>query len=316
MSTLYLDRRELELREEGRSLALYRSGQRASTIPMTVLERVVMRGSVAVKSGLIAALADNGIGVLLFGGRHGSRHAMVFGGAPADVTRRVAQYRLYLDPAWRREWAARLVLKKLHAQRRLLVRALERRPDLRYPLSKAINSLQRAEADLVIAAGDASLDSLCGREGAAAAAYFPAYTALFPESLGFAGRNRRPPRDPVNAVLSLGYTLLHFEAAHACFAAGLDPLLGFYHEPAHGRESLAADFIEPLRPRLDEWVWGLFRERELREHHFDRQGDACLLDKQGRQIFYGQYELWVRPARRLLRQAAAQLVRGTLDVPA
>lgn len=101
---------------------------------------------------------------------------------------------------------------------------------------------------------------------------------MLPPALGFTGRNRRPPRDPANACLSLGYTLLHAEAVTAAQAAGLDPLLGFYHRPAFGRESLASDLIEPLRAEVDAWVAALFRDRALREDHFTRPespGGAC-----------------------------------------
>ena len=98
-------------------------------------------------------------------------------------------------------------------------------------------------------------------EGAAQAAYFRAYCSLFAEALAFNGRNRRPPRDPVNACLSLGYTLVHFEAARAAYAAGLDPFLGFFHEIAFGRESLACDLMEPVRPLVDAWLWEMFRSR-------------------------------------------------------
>ena len=96
------------------------------------------------------------------------------------------------------------------------------------------------------------------------------------------GRNRRPPRDPVNACLSLAYTLLHFEAVRMAHAAGLDPLLGFYHRPAFGRESLACDLIEPLRPAVDEWIWQQFSPGPLRPEHFSPDKGACLLGKTGR----------------------------------
>jgi CRISPR-associated protein Cas1 len=96
----------------------------------------------------------------------------------------------------------------------------------------------------------------------------------------------------------------------AAHGAGLDPLLGFYHEPAYGRESLACDLIEPLRPRLDGWVWGLFRERRLRAEDFVMDKGACLLAKEGRQTFYAGYEYWVPPLRRYLRRECYRLANG------
>ncbi|MBU1664742.1 MAG: CRISPR-associated endonuclease Cas1 [Gammaproteobacteria bacterium] len=155
------------------------------------------------------------------------------------------------------------------------------------------SAFEKEESHLAIA-------SLRGLEGAAARAYFQGLAALFPPALEFNGRNRRPPRDPVNACLSLGYTLLHFDAVRACHLAGLDPLLGFYHRPSFGRESLASDLIEPLRPHLDRQVWHLFRDRTLRDDHFSRDGQACLLGKAGRAAFYQDYETHAAATRRLL----------------
>jgi CRISPR-associated protein Cas1 len=114
----------------------------------------------------------------------------------------------------------------------------------------------------------------------------------------------------VNACLSLGYTLLHFEAVRAAHGAGLDPFIGFFHEPSHGRESLACDLVEPLRGRLDAWVWEMFRSRTLRGEHFVEDKGACLLGKAGRRHFYEAYETFARPLHRLLRRECRVTVRG------
>ena len=151
--------------------------------------------------------------------------------------------------------------------------------------------------------------SLLGIEGAAAAACFAGLGTLFPSSLEFQGRNRRPPRDPVNACLSLGYTLLHFEAVTVCHETGLDPLLGLYHEPAFGRESLAADIIEPLRPHVDERVWALFRDRTLTAKGFRNDNGAVLLGKSARQHFYADFHPLSTALRRLLRRQMRNVVR-------
>ena len=90
---------------------------------------------------------------------------------------------------------------------------------------------------------------------------------------------------------------------------GLDPLLGFYHEPAWGRESLASDLIEPWRPHIDEWVWDQFRKQQLREHHFSVRDGACLLGKEGRGVFFGGLESVLRPVSRGLRWQVAGLIR-------
>ena len=306
MTTLYLDRRDTRLKLEGRALAIYTDDQRRGTVPINLLEAVVMRSAVTLESSLLANLADAGVSVLIFGGRNARKLAQVHGRAHNDGARRIGQLRRVDDPAWCLAWTRRLVRGKLRRQQRLLQSALAERADQRLRLRKAIAHLQQARRRALDPEAS-RIDSLRGIEGAGAAAYFSAYCALFPPELEFTGRNRRPPRDPVNAVLSLSYTLLHAEAVRACYGAGLDPIIGYYHALDFGRESLASDLIEPLRPLVDAWVWGQFRTRHLRADQFTRDNNACLLGKAGRQGFYGAWELFVRPQRRLLRRLCRTL---------
>jgi CRISPR-associated protein Cas1 len=306
MTTLYLDRRDTRLKLEGRALAIYTDQERRGTVPLNLLESVVMRSAVNIESSLLANLADAGIGIVIFGGRNASKLAIVHGRTGKDGARRVGQLRLADDPLWCLNWTRRLVRGKLRRQQRLLITALRERPDLRLTLTKAREQLMQARQRASDPAS-ASIDTLRGIEGAGAAAYFKAFCGLFAPELTFTGRNRRPPRDPVNAVLSLGYTLLHAEAAHASHGAGLDPIIGYYHALDFGRESLASDLIEPLRPLADAWVWEQFRTRHLRPDHFTREGDACLLGKAGREHFYSAWQGFIRPHRRLLRRATRKL---------
>lgn len=310
MGTLYLDRKDLELRHEGKHLCLYEAGERRGTLPLNVVERVVIRGQASLTTGVLGLLAEEGIGVLVLSGRHGRSAAILQGKGHGDTRRRIAQYRWHHDLPCRLDWARRLVVLKLRAQGRFLRQALVLRPDCRKPLHDGIESIRRTLAAVSeLSAPALSIGRLNGLEGAGAAAYFGAYTALFPPSLGFTGRNRRPPRDPANAALSLGYTLLHFEAVNACYGNGLDPYVGFFHEPAHNRESLAADLIEPLRPAVDRWVWRLFADRELRADDFTEEDGGCLLKKNGRAVFYARYEAFVPPLRRLLRRYGLVVAR-------
>jgi CRISPR-associated protein Cas1 len=309
MATLIVDRSNLEIRADGAALAVYEDGERRGTVPLKLLERVVLQGTIRLDSGVLARLAEAGVPTLVLGGRTSRRVAMVLGPWHRDASVRLAQFQCALDPAWCDAWSRRLVLAKLRAQLRLLRRSLDERPDARKPLFDAIGSLEAMRGSLMEQDG-VSAASVRGIEGASAAAYFRGLCALFPESLGFRGRNRRPPKDPVNAALSLAYTLLHFDAVRAAHAAGLDPMVGFYHRPAHGRESLASDLIEPLRPRADAWVRELFRARTLRAESFSMDKGACLLGKAGRSAFYESWERFAPLPRRALRRQCAALARA------
>jgi CRISPR-associated protein Cas1 len=305
MTTLVLDKPELELRCDGAALALYDNGERRGTVPLALLERVVLLGSgIRLDSGVMARLGEAGVALAVLGRRGGQRLSLALGPRHNDAAVRIAQCAAALDAGAALAAAREIIRAKLGAQRRTLTRMLSVRADCRKPLTDALSTLADVAATVEAAA---SLAELRGAEGAAAAAYFRGMASVFPPSLGFVGRNRRPPRDPVNALLSLGYTLLHVDAVRACHVAGLDPLVGFYHRPAFGRESLACDLIEPLRPRLDEWVWGLLRTRTLREEHFANSASGCQLQKAGRARFYADYEAAARPWRRWLRRRCAAL---------
>jgi CRISPR-associated protein Cas1 len=322
MGLLLLDRAQLEVKSEGETLALYEAGERRGTVPLKLIDRCVIHGGqTRLDSGVLIKLADAGATTVLMSPRHPRRVAIVLGPQHNDAAVRLAQALRVVDDAWCRPWALNVVRAKLARQSRTLRVLQARRPDARKPTFDALQTLEAIRTTLDGYATSAnqplpSLDTLRGHEGAAARAYFGGLAGVMPPVLQFTGRNRRPPRDPVNACLSLGYTLLHAQAVQACGVAGLDPLLGFYHRPAFGRESLASDLIEALRPAVDLWVWELLRDRTLNTDHFTTTPDsgACLLGKAGRGAFYASWNEHAKPWQRWLRaqaQALARDLRGT-----
>lgn len=309
MGCLYLDRKNLALKLDGQALALYEDGDKKGTVPLHLLDRVVMRGNVQMESRILGALSERNIGLLVLSGRNTEATAILSSRSHGDTIRRLGQYKLSMADELRVPLARWLVLVKIRGQQRLLREALARRADLRLPLKSALDTLSHIIGQLREDGFVVSLASLRGYEGAAAAAFFGGYQHLFAGSLNFNGRKKRPPPDPVNVCLSLGYTLLHYDAVRACHIVGLDSMLGFFHDLSFGRESLACDLMEPLRPVVDGWVWHLFRERQLRVEHFSDDNGRCLLNKAGRQIFYAFYESQAAPARRLLRRYAYALAK-------
>ena len=319
MALLVLDRAQLEVKSEGEALALYEAGVRRGTVPVRLIDRCVIQGAqTRLDSGVLAKLAEAGVTTVLMSPRSARRVAIVLGPQHNDAAVRLAQAQRVMDQLACRQWASSLVRAKLERQRRTLQDLQSSRPDFRKPLFDAIQPVdaivQTLDGSAVLSAQDAAplptLESLRGFEGAAARAYFAGLVGVFAPSLNFSGRNRRPPRDPVNVCLSLSYTMLHLQAVQSCLGARLDPLLGFYHRPVFGRESLASDLIEPLRPDVDLWVWQLLRERSLREDHFSLDKGACLLGKAGRTIFYAAWEKQCKPWQRWLRSQTRALASG------
>ena len=311
MSTLYVDRNDVTLELEGGALQLRVAGERLQTVPVRLLERVVLRADTRLTSGVLAGLADMGVGVLALGGRGGQRVAHILGAPNNDARVRIAQCQMLGDEVFAIAWSRQIVRAKLRQQHRVIVGALSVRLDLRKPLCDARDTLALSLERL---GGAADRAAVRGLEGGAAAAYFRGFKRLFPESLEFEGRRRRPPPDPVNACLSLGYTLLHSQAVRACWAAGLDPMVGFLHMPLHGRASMACDLMEPWRALVDRWVWAQFRERALRGEHFGRDGaGACLLAKAGRAHFYSAWTPLQQQLTVALRRQARLCARRLAD---
>ena len=304
MKTLFVEKKAMEIRYERACLLLYHEGKRVSSVPLAQLERIVVAPHVALAAGVLGLVAEKEVALLVVNTRYPSRTAILAGAMKGDVQRRIKQYQLQQDDSFCLHWALYLVYLKTLRQCRFLMQLSHKRPDLRYQLTKAISSLQQINSDLNKGESEiSSLPSLRGKEGVAAAIYFKAFVQVFPDSLGFTGRNRRPPTDPVNAALSLAYTLFYQEAVSAIKTTGLDSSLGCLHEPYYSRDSLACDLLEPLRPLIDAWLYQLFNQRSLKKDDFT-VSDACLLNAKGKQRFYEEFRLKVPAFRRLLRRYA------------
>jgi len=303
MKTLFVEKKAMEIRYERACLLLYHEGKRISSVPLAQLERIVVAPHVALSAGVLGLISEKDVALLVVNNRYPDRTALLSGAIKGDIYRRIAQYQLHQTPHIRMQWAQFLVHLKIHRQRSLLFKLRSKRPDLTFPLTRAISALSQIINDLKKSSVPDSLASLRGKEGAAAAIFFNAFTKVFAPALKFTGRNRRPPKDPVNVCLSLAYTLCYQEAVNAIKTVGLDPALGCLHEPYYHRESLACDLMEPLRPLIDAWVYYLFQQAILRAEDF-KLTDSCLLQPAGKKRFYEAYRLKATAVRHLLRRYA------------
>lgn len=314
MTSLYVDRRDVHLRHDAGAIVFYENNQRSATVPLAPLTRLILRGKVTLEAALLGHLGQRGVGVLFLSGRNGDPH-LLLGPGHNDIRRRVAQTRLSLDNRFCLDYARHLVHAKIHGQSTSLDELRSHYPAQRLPLTQAPRQLQEQLQRLPQAA---TLDSLRGMEGAAAAAYFAGLRSAVPASLGFNERNRRPPRDPFNALLSLTYTIATAEVAMALHIAGYDPCIGYYHQLSHSRQSLACDLLEPLRPLIDRLCLRMVAQQTLTATHFSYSAGACLLGKAGRVRYYQAYEENACPLRRALHaqvKALAQRISPDLPLP-
>jgi len=203
--------------------------------------------------------------------------------------RRRQQYERASDPLYTLALAQRFVVGKLRNMRTILQRRNRDRGD-----DAIAEVVDKIEALVERAPRTMNLNSLRGVEGSGAALYFGVFKRLFLDDWPFAGRVRRPPTDPLNVLLSFGYTLLQHNVESAVHAVGLDPYIGFLHEPVPGRPSLALDVMEEYRPVVvDSLVMKVCNQHLLTPAHFQATADPerpVLLDEPGRRTFVREFE--------------------------
>jgi len=200
---------------------------------------------------------------------------------------RAAQFRAAASPERCLALAKAFVTAKTQNQRTMLRRNARDCPD------EALSSM----ASGITSIGKVgSLESLLGAEGSVAATYFEHFGKMLRPREGIAGfdwqrRNRRPPQDPINSMLSFGYALLAKECTVALAAVGLDPYWGFYHQPRHGRPALALDMMEEFRPLIvDSAVIAAINNGMVSSSDFEVGASGCLMGSRGRKAFIRSYE--------------------------
>lgn len=278
LNTLYVTNPEAYLRKRDDAIAVYLGETKVMSVPFHLLEGVVLFGHVGCSTNLLGTCAQRGITTVLLdeGGRFMAR---VDGPISGNVLLRKEQYSRGAKPEEVLAMAKRFVLAKTHNARIVLQHYARDYPELKEGrLKDAIAALELSRGE-VFAAEDIKV--LRGVEGNAARVYFGCFGQLIRRGEGdinFEVRSKRPPLDPVNATLSLVYTLLTRDVASGCEAVGLDPQLGYLHSCRPGRASLALDLIEELRaPIADRFVLSLFNRRQLGRGDFRQEGNGCYL---------------------------------------
>lgn len=332
LNTLYVTTEGAALRKDGENVVVEIEHAERSRVPLHLIGGLVVFGATWVSPALMQACAGAGIVIVLLD-RSGRFQARVEGPVSGNVLLRRAQYRLS-DKAT--DIVRSLVAGKVTNQRAVLMRALrdhgaEASPADRTTLEGAAARL----ADIVRRAArpDLTVDLLRGLEGEAGFVYFAVFDRLIRSAdadMRFARRSRRPPLDPVNALLSFLYTLLVQDCRAALESVGLDPAVGFLHRDRPGRPSLALDLMEELRPILaDRLALSLINRSQLRTRDFTiMDGGAVMMNDDARKLVLTAWQERKREERRhpflgetaplglvpfLQAQLLARHVRGDLD---
>jgi len=261
-----------------------KDGQLLKDVPLANMESLSLLGSVQISTQAVHTLADRGIPVAYLSAA-GRLVAMVdpLDSVSADIRR--AQVKKFETEDSRIHLSKALIAAKIMNQRTLLMRNHSALPE--NVAADLVKEAKRAKAA-------ASVDSVRGHEGQAAAVYFQHFAGMFKGPLAAEfdvnGRQRRPPPDPINACISLAYSMLTHECVAALRLARLEPSIGAYHVSRPGRPALALDLMEPFRPIIaDSIAVAAFNRGELTEGHFQRTAAGCALTDAGRKAFFNGY---------------------------
>ncbi|CAN5389235.1 CRISPR-associated endonuclease Cas1 [soil metagenome] len=283
---LYVQEQGAKVGKRGEVLVVSKGEEELGRAKLKDVSQLVLLGNVSVSAQTIQLLCEASIPVV-----HLSRGHWFYGVTQGITLRnaydRAAQFRAASDPSRTLPFARAIVAAKGANQRTLLLRNASPRADTE--VAEMATLLRKVEHL-------PDLGALLGIEGAIAAKYFSRFAAMlrprdFDAEWDFRSRNRRPPRDPVNALLSFGYAMLAKECTVALLSEGLDPWWGLFHQPRHGRPALALDLMEEFRPLVvDSAVLTAVNTGMVSTGDFVRSQAACVLNERGRKAFIRAYE--------------------------
>ena len=281
LNTLYVTTQGSYLAREGEAVVIKCDGEVRLRVPVHTLGGIICFGQVSCSPFLLGLCAERDVTVS-FLTEHGKFLARVQGPVQGNVLLRRAQFRVADEEEGRSAIARAMVMAKVSNCRVVLLRAARERPagTETAELDQAARRLARILARLE---SPCPLEELRGVEGEAGQAYFAVFDHLITvnkEEFSFQGRNRRPPLDKVNALLSFLYTLLAHDCASALETVGLDPAVGYLHADRPGRPGLALDLMEEFRPFLaDRLVASLINRRQVNATGFSTsESGAVLMD--------------------------------------
>ncbi len=278
---------------DGENIVIQNGDKALGRFPLHTLENIMCFTYKGATPALMGACAERKIGMSFFSPR-GVFLARVVGKEYGNVLLRKEQYRISDDEKRSVAYAKNMIVGKVFNSRWSIERTLR---DHTYrvdaeKMKQVSNNLYETLPKLDSVSG---LDELRGIEGKAAEQYFSVLNDMIlnqKEDFAFTRRNRRPPLDNINAILSFAYTILAGDCANALSSVGLDPYVGFMHGDRPGRTSLALDLMEELRPVLaDRFILTLINTKAIQAVHFEKQKDnAVLLNDDGRKVFFNAWQ--------------------------
>jgi CRISPR-associated protein Cas1 len=283
MATLYVIEQGARIEKEHRRIVVAKEDQVLLAVPLLHVDHVVLVGNVGATTPALHALLDAGIGMTLLD-RWGRLRGRLESGAGKNIVLRHQQYRWTADANFCLTMGRGIVAGKLRNQRTMARRIARTHAVTAAPLERLNRALNLVE-------GAPDLAALRGLEGEGARCYFAVLRCALRREFDFDRRTRRPPGDPVNALLSLGYTLLGQNLMAACEVSGLDPYDGFFHTDHYGSPGLALDLMEEFRSIIvDSLVLNLVNRRRVQASDFEPGPEGGVyLKRRALRVFFDAY---------------------------
>lgn len=331
-NTLFVQTQNAWLNKDGENVVMNVEREVKGRIPIHKLEAIVCIGNISLSPALMAHCTDNGI-TITFLNQFGKFQARVEGAISGNVLLRREQYRIADNPERNVQACQTLVAGKLFNQRQVVRRYVrDYQATLAEPTLAELDHVQkRLEIAITKVFSLEQLDLILGLEGDLASQYFAVFPHFIRNSdFTFPKRNRRPPTDCVNALLSFAYTIMTHDCRSALETVGLDPQCGFFHQLRAGRPSLALDMVEEFRPIIDRFVLSLINKKQFSPKDFiTQESGAVVLKDEARSAFFKAwherkqqpiYHDWFEETvpfgllPQLQAQIMARFIRGDIEV--
>ncbi len=287
MSVVYVREQGTTVQKNGGRIQVCKKSERLLELPVSNLDGLALMGNVQVSTQALHFLMQQGVDVSFytFAGQYLGQLAAE---SSKNIFLRFAQYELYNSNMRRMALARCIIANKIQNQIRVVQNYRftgDYRPkDDIEEMSRLLERVPQME----------TTNELMGMEGKCSNIYFHCFGQMFKCDFTFNGRNRRPPKDPINVIISLGYTFLTKEICTALDAESFETYLGFLHGIRYGRKSLALDIIEEFRqPVVDRMAVKLFNKQMLSKYDFDFEEDRVILNDEGFRKFCREYERWM-----------------------
>lgn len=287
MAVVYVKEQGTTVQKNGGRLRVTKKSGNLLDFPVSNLDGLALFGNIQITTQALHFLLRQGVDISYYsyGGEYLGQTAAEYS---KNIFLRFSQYELYNDKEKRLNFAKTIVRNKIRNQISMIRNIRWKDTDVWRididQMEKLMSKIDSAETANV----------LLGIEGKCSNIYFHSFGQMFKCDFEFHGRNRRPPRDPINVIISLGYTFLTKEICSALEAESFEPYLGFFHGIRYGRKSLALDIIEEFRqPVIDRMALKLFNKRMLSKYDFDIEDDRVLLNEDGFRKFCMEYERWM-----------------------